>query len=91
VTVRAVEYARWWLAGLVLGLALGGLVNTPRRWLRLHPRAGFETTPWEPGADTTSSNDPVEREVQRFKQYVPEATKADLDELRRVLRARAKT
>lgn len=88
---RVAAFVAGALPGLVLGLAFGSLVNTPGAWMRAHPRPTVTTAPWEPAPDTTRSPDPVEHEIEGLKREFPKATEAELDELRKTLRVRAKT
>ena len=88
---RVATFVAGVLVGVALGIVVSGSIYTPGGWMRAHPKPKFTTAPWEPEPDTTTSSDPVEHEIEGFKREYPKATKADLDELRRILHARAKT
>ena len=74
-----------------MGVIVSGIIYTPMGWMKAHPRPRIAVAPWEPEPDTTRSSDPVEHVIEGFRREYPRATKADLDEVCRVLRARAKT
>ena len=79
------------LVGVALGVIVSGIIYTPMGWMKAHPRPRIAVAPWEPEPDTTRSSDPVDHAVEQFRRAAPEAKRADLDELRRVLRAMTKT